>query len=141
MTTLPFTNDSFDAVIALYSLIHVPVNDHRTVLKEFTRVYCRTETLIIEPPGRGAFELSILLSDSILRPVGTLLVSEGDVEWTGSNPDWLGMESRCAGRWQATKPLRVTWRPVVSRYERYGTYRTAMERIPSSLVPPVAVLY
>jgi len=62
MTALPFTSDSFDAVCAMYSLIHVPVDDHRTVLEEFARV---------------------------LRPGGWLLVTEGGVEWTGSNPDWL----------------------------------------------------
>lgn len=62
MTALPFASDSFDAVCALYSLIHVSVDDHRTVLAEFARV---------------------------LRPGGTALVSEGGIEWTGSNPDWL----------------------------------------------------
>lgn len=75
MTALPFTNDSFDAVIALYSLIHVPVDHHRTVLKGFARV---------------------------LRPGGTLLVSEGGVEWTGSNPDWL--DSGIEMRWSMAGP-------------------------------------
>lgn len=62
MTALPFADDSFDAVSAMYSLIHVPLADHRTVLAEFSRV---------------------------LRPGGTLLVTEGSQEWIGSNPDWL----------------------------------------------------
>lgn len=62
MTTLPFAADSFDAVAALYSLIHVPLAEHRTVLAEFARV---------------------------LRPGGSLLVTEGSTEWCGSNPDWL----------------------------------------------------
>lgn len=62
MTALPFASNSFDAVSAMYSLIHVPVDDHRTALAEFARV---------------------------LQPGGTLLVTEGGVEWTGSNPDWL----------------------------------------------------
>jgi SAM-dependent methyltransferase len=62
MTALPFAADAFDAVAALYSLIHVPMADHRTVLDEFARV---------------------------LRPGGTLLVTEGGTEWRGSNPDWL----------------------------------------------------
>lgn len=75
MTTLPFTSDSFDAVIALYSLIHVPVDDHRTVLEEFARV---------------------------LQPGGMLLVSEGGVEWTGSNPDWL--DSGIEMRWSMAGP-------------------------------------
>lgn len=62
MTALPFATDSFDAITAMYSLIHVPLADHRTVLEEFARV---------------------------LRAGGTLLVTEGGTEWTGSNPDWL----------------------------------------------------
>ncbi|MFB6121754.1 MAG: class I SAM-dependent methyltransferase [Halobacteriaceae archaeon] len=62
MTALPFADDSFDAVAALYSLIHVPLDDHRAVVAEFARV---------------------------LHPGGTLLVSEGGMEWSGSNPDWL----------------------------------------------------
>lgn len=62
MTALPLATNSVDAVSALYSLIHVPLDDHRTVLEEFARV---------------------------LRSGGTLLVTEGEIEWSGSNPDWL----------------------------------------------------
>ncbi|WP_276252904.1 class I SAM-dependent methyltransferase [Halomontanus rarus] len=75
MTALPFAADSFDAVAALYSLIHVPVDEHRTVLAEFARV---------------------------LRPGGTLLVTEGGVEWTGTNPDWL--DSGTEMRWSMAGP-------------------------------------
>lgn len=74
MTSLPFASDSFDAVSAIYSLIHVSVDDHRRALEEFARV---------------------------LRPGGTLLVTEGGVEWTGSNPDWLdsgGQDALVNGR-------------------------------------------
>jgi ubiquinone/menaquinone biosynthesis C-methylase UbiE len=62
MTALPFATDSFDAISAMYSLIHIPLADHQTVLEEFARV---------------------------LRAGGTLLVTEGGTEWTGSNPNWL----------------------------------------------------
>ncbi|WP_122089897.1 class I SAM-dependent methyltransferase [Halalkalicoccus subterraneus] len=75
MTSLPFASDSFDAVSAIYSLIHVPVDDHRRALAEFARV---------------------------LRPGGTLLVTEGGVEWTGSNPDWL--DSGVKMRWSMAGP-------------------------------------
>jgi len=70
LTALPFAADSFDAVAALYSLIHVPLDEHRPVLEEFARV---------------------------LRPGSTLLVTEGETEWTGSNPDWL--DSGTAMHW------------------------------------------
>lgn len=62
MTALPFTDGSFDAVVAYWSLIHIPAEDHRTVIEEFARV---------------------------LRPGGRVLVCEGTTEWTGANPDWL----------------------------------------------------
>lgn len=62
LTALPLRSDSFDAAVAYHSLIHVPLDDHRTVLAELARV---------------------------LRPGGRLLVSEGTGAWTGTNPDWL----------------------------------------------------
>lgn len=75
VTTLPFTTNSFDAVSAMYSLIHVPLDKHRAVLEEFARV---------------------------LRPGGMLLVTEGGIEWTGSNPDWL--DSGTEMRWSMAGP-------------------------------------
>ncbi len=63
MTTLPFRDDAFDAMIAFHSLIHVPVDEHRAVLDEFAR---------------------------LLSPGGRVLLSEGTEAWTGENPDWLG---------------------------------------------------
>ncbi|MFC7059324.1 class I SAM-dependent methyltransferase [Halovenus salina] len=75
MTGLPFADDTFDAVAALYSLIHIPLGDHHSTLAEFRRV---------------------------LRPGGALLVTEGSSEWEGSNPDWLDsgteMQWSIAGR-------------------------------------------
>lgn len=62
MTRLPLGDDVFDAVTAYHSLIHVPLDEHRTVIEEFARV---------------------------LEPGGRLLVTEGPNEWSGSNPDWL----------------------------------------------------
>ncbi len=62
MTRPPFRDGAFDAITAYHSLIHVPIDDHQTVINEFAR---------------------------ILRPGGRLLVSEGPGEWSGANPDWL----------------------------------------------------
>lgn len=75
MTALPFATNSFDAISAMYSLIHIPLNQHRTVLAEFARV---------------------------LRPSGVLLVTEGGMEWTGSNPNWL--DSGTEMRWSMAGP-------------------------------------
>jgi len=63
MTSLPFRADAFDAVTAFDSLIHVPLDDHRTVIDEFARV---------------------------LRPGGRVLLSEAPGEFERTNPDWLG---------------------------------------------------
>lgn len=62
MTDLPFGSDSFDAVTAYYSVIHVPEGDHQAVIDEFARV---------------------------LRPGGRVLLVEGTDEWHGTNEDWL----------------------------------------------------
>ena len=63
MTRLPFVADTFDAVVAFWSLIHVSLADHQTVIDEFARV---------------------------LGPGGRVLLCEGPEEWVGENPDWLG---------------------------------------------------
>jgi SAM-dependent methyltransferase len=83
MTTLPFDNGTFDAAVAFWSLIHVPLADHGTVIEEFARV---------------------------LRPGGRLLVCEGTERWVGENPDWLdsgvGMEWEIAGAEATREQLR-----------------------------------
>lgn len=75
MTRLPFASGSFDAVTALYSLIHVPEGDHQTAVDEFARV---------------------------LGPGGRLLVVEGANEWSGTNPDWL--EAGAEMQWHIAGP-------------------------------------
>jgi len=83
MTALPFGPNSFDAVTAFHSLIHVPLSEHGPVIEEFARV---------------------------LRPGGYLLASEGPQEWVGSNPDWLDagaeMQWSIAGREATLSDLR-----------------------------------
>jgi len=63
MTHLPFDDGAFDAAVAYWSIIHVPLADHQAVVDEFAR---------------------------ILRPGGRVLLCEGaGEEWVGENPDWL----------------------------------------------------
>lgn len=62
MTELGFADSSFDGLCAFFSLIHVPMDEHPRVVAEFSRV---------------------------LRPGGLALLTVGDDEWMGSNPDWL----------------------------------------------------
>ncbi|SDM19304.1 Methyltransferase domain-containing protein [Halogranum gelatinilyticum] len=70
MTALPFETDSFDAVCAFNSFIHIPDSEHGATLREFRRV---------------------------LRPGGWLLFTTGCSEWEGRNPDWL--ETGVAMEW------------------------------------------
>ncbi|SFL08817.1 Methyltransferase domain-containing protein [Halogranum rubrum] len=70
MTSLPFDADSFDAVCAFGSFIHIPKSEHEAVLREFERV---------------------------LEPDGWLLFTTGCSNWEGRNPDWL--ESGVAMEW------------------------------------------
>jgi ubiquinone/menaquinone biosynthesis C-methylase UbiE len=62
MAALPLRDDSVDAVVAFWSLIHVPFAEHAAVAAEFARV---------------------------VRPGGRALVCEGTSPWEGENPDWL----------------------------------------------------
>lgn len=83
ITTLPFDSGTFDAVIAYWSLIHIPMDDHQTVIDEFARV---------------------------LRPNGQVLLCEGRDEWLGENPDWLDsgvkMEWNIAGEKKTRNQLQ-----------------------------------
>lgn len=62
LTRLPFATDSFDAIVALWSIIHVPIDEHEQAIEEFARV---------------------------LGPGDRLLLCEGTDRWCGENPDWL----------------------------------------------------
>lgn len=70
LTALPFEAGSFDGLAALHSIIHVPDEEHATVLAEFARV---------------------------LDSGGWLLLTSGVGAWEGRNPDWL--DSGAAMRW------------------------------------------
>ncbi|ELZ13103.1 methyltransferase type 11 [Haloterrigena salina JCM 13891] len=100
LTDLPVRDGVFDAVTALHSLIHVPLDEHRTVLEEFARV---------------------------LQPGGRVLVSEGVEEWRGENPDWLEtgveMQWHVAGAAATRTQLRETGFEIVDERGVSGTLR------------------
>lgn len=62
-TAVDFPAGSFDAVVSLYALIHIPLEEQRSLL------------------GKVA---------SWLRPGGWFLCSTGQHTWTGTDEDWLG---------------------------------------------------
>ncbi|NHX36635.1 class I SAM-dependent methyltransferase [Halolamina sp. R1-12] len=68
LTALPFAADSFDAVTAFYSVIHLPIGAHADCYAEVARV---------------------------LAPGGEFLFSIGD-DWAGTNDDWLDTGERMA---------------------------------------------
>lgn len=62
ITSLPFRDATFDAVVSLHTVIHLPLPDHERAFTEFARV---------------------------LRPGGWTLLTSGVGAWSGTNPDWL----------------------------------------------------
>jgi SAM-dependent methyltransferase len=64
MCSLPFQPESFDAVVALYSIFHVPREEHEALL------------------GRVR---------DVLRPGRRLLATMGKGDWEGGETDWLGL--------------------------------------------------
>lgn len=93
MTQLPFETGTFDAVVAYWSLIHIPMDDHEAVIDEFARV---------------------------LRPGGRVLVCEGTNEWVGDNPNWLDagveMQWNIAGAEKTRHQLRDAGFEVVDSW-------------------------
>jgi SAM-dependent methyltransferase len=63
LTEIDFPSGTFDAVVCLYSIIHVPLAEHAPLL------------------GRVA---------TWLRPGGWMLLVTGETDWTGTEDDWLG---------------------------------------------------
>lgn len=62
-TALDFPEGSFDAVVCLYALIHMPLDRQPRLLDDIARW---------------------------LRPGGRLLATTGQDAWTGASDDWLG---------------------------------------------------
>jgi SAM-dependent methyltransferase len=63
MKKLEFPRESFDGVLCLYSIFHVPRRYHLAILKAFRRV---------------------------LKPKGVLVIHMGWGDWTGVDENWLG---------------------------------------------------
>ncbi len=64
MTTTEFPDATFDAVVCLYAIIHVPLADQPKFLCNIARW---------------------------LRPGGVLIATVGEHAWTGTEKDWLGV--------------------------------------------------
>jgi ubiquinone/menaquinone biosynthesis C-methylase UbiE len=62
-TALDLPDESFDAVVCLYALIHLPLDDQPRILHDIARW---------------------------LRPGGWLLTTTGQDAWTGTEDNWLG---------------------------------------------------
>lgn len=64
MATLDLPEASFDAVVCLYAIIHLPLAEQPALLRSIARW---------------------------LRPGGTLIATVGHGAWTGTEKDWLGV--------------------------------------------------
>lgn len=65
MTELELPDGSFDAVVALFSIIHIPLDEQPALFKRIA---------------------------GWLKPDGLLLVTAAGKGWTGTKPDWYGTE-------------------------------------------------
>ncbi|WP_435349516.1 class I SAM-dependent methyltransferase [Haloarchaeobius sp. HRN-SO-5] len=92
MTALPFAADSFAAVTAFYSIIHVPGEQHADVYEEFARV---------------------------LRPAGVVLVTTGTEDWVGRSDDWL--DGGAPMEWDILGPEKSTDLLNAAGFEVYET--------------------
>ena len=63
ITAIDFEAESFDAIVCLFAIIHVPLDEQPALVRNMARW---------------------------LRPGGLLLLSTGNWAWTGSSSDWLG---------------------------------------------------
>jgi SAM-dependent methyltransferase len=92
MTALPFADDTFAAVAAFYSTIHVPADETPAVYEEFARV---------------------------LSPGGVALVTTGTEDWAGRNDDWLA--GGAPMEWDILGPDRSTALLEAAGFEVYET--------------------
>jgi SAM-dependent methyltransferase len=99
MNDVRFPAASFDAVVALYSLIHVPVAEQPALIASI---------------------------HSWLRPGGRFLAIVGVESWTGTEEDWLGAgapmwwsheDTATYVRWFQGAGFRVQWRRSVPERE------------------------
>ena len=75
MVEVPVRSNAVDGITAFHSLIHIPYDEHQSVIDEFAR---------------------------ILTPGGHLLLCEGPGDWSGTNEDWL--ESGVEMTWDIAGP-------------------------------------
>jgi SAM-dependent methyltransferase len=101
-TQVGFPPSSFDAVVSLYALIHMPLDE--------------------QPPLLGRI-------GRWLRPGGWLLATTGQRTWTGTEDGWLGGRRRCGGAMPMPRPTglgssRPAWWWSPRRWFPRGTGRT-----------------
>jgi len=87
-----FSNCSFDAVVSFYTIIHIPLDEHREILMRIA---------------------------DWLRPNGYLLIIVGHEAWTGSEDKYLGVEGgemrwshegkETYVQWISETGLRILW--------------------------------
>lgn len=95
MAALPFADDTFDAVTAFFSIIHVPIDEHRAVFEEVRRV---------------------------LRPGGQFVFCTSD-DWTGGEDDWLEAGARMEWSFPSLDETEATLDAVgLEIVERYGIW-------------------
>ncbi len=111
MTSVTFPPGSFDAVLAFYSLIHVPIEEQPELLERI----------------RGW-----------LRPGGLLMAIVGDGAWTSTQDDWYGAtmywshaDRETSIEWMASAGLDVLWNRFIAEGDGGHTLILARSSVPS----------
>jgi SAM-dependent methyltransferase len=104
-TTLDPPPASFDGIVCLYALIHMPLADQPGVLDRIA---------------------------GWLRPGGWLLATTGHTAWTGTEDDWLGGGTTCGGATPTPRRTGCGCRRPGSSSRRKTSSRTGPARTRSS---------
>lgn len=109
MTELRFEDESFDAIVSFYSLIHLPIAEQSALLRRI-----------------GAW----------LRPGGLFVATVANRAWTGVEKNWLGVEGgdmwwshpdfRTFRRWIAAAGLRLESNTIVPEGDRGHRFLIAL---------------
>jgi SAM-dependent methyltransferase len=104
-TQLEFPPATFDAIVCLYALIHMPLADQPQLLQRFARW---------------------------LRPSGWLLATTGQDAWTGTEDHWLDGLPQCGGATPRRTPTDPGSSRPASRSPRRRSSQKATADTPSS---------
>jgi SAM-dependent methyltransferase len=110
MSALPFRAESFDGVVAYYSIIHVPRGEHETIAKETRRV--------LVPGGHGLLVLG----------AGDLPADHDEDSWFGVPMYWSHYDAETNLQLLSEAGFTVEWTDIVPDPMGHGRHLFALLR-------------